>query len=156
MTVDTKHAPGRRDLHYDSFDELLADAEQLASGPHKTIGNWTYGQILTHLAEGMRSTIDGFAFRAPLPMRIMAKLFMKKRFLSKTLPAGFKTPKEFPQPDDVPVDEGLDKLREVIERLKTTDQRAFHPFLGKLTRDESDRFQLRHAELHMSFVLTDS
>lgn len=76
MSVDTKHAAGRRELHYGSLDELLADAEQIAAGPYKTIGNWTYGQILTHLTEAMESTLDGFSFRAPLPMRVVVRLFM--------------------------------------------------------------------------------
>jgi hypothetical protein len=137
------------------LDELLADAEQVAAGPYKTLGNWTYGQILTHLTEAMRSTMDGFAFRAPLPMRVIVRLFMKKKFLSKPLPSGFKIPKRFPQPDDVSIDVALGKMRAVIERLKTTEERAFHPFLGKIPKEESDEFQLRHAELHMSFVVPE-
>ena len=31
MTVDTKKVTQRREVHYDSFDDLLADAERLAN-----------------------------------------------------------------------------------------------------------------------------
>lgn len=40
MTVDTKTVQGRRELKFQSFDEVLADAEKLVSSPNtKTLGN---------------------------------------------------------------------------------------------------------------------
>ena len=41
--------------------EIIADAEQVALGEYTTVGNWTFGQILTHLAQAMHCTFDGFA-----------------------------------------------------------------------------------------------
>ena len=42
--------------------EIIADAEQVALGEYTTVGNWTFGQILTHLAQAMHCTFDGFGF----------------------------------------------------------------------------------------------
>lgn len=156
MTVDTKTATGRRKVAYQSYDDLLADAEQLAAGEVQQIGNWSLGQILTHLATSVNSSIDGFSFKAPLPLRIMATLFMKKKLIYQEVPAGFKIPKQseavFLPNESVSIEEALAALREAIERAKAETQRAPHPVFGNLTREETDSFNLRHAEMHMSFV----
>lgn len=153
MTVNTKKVTGRREVRYESFDELLADAEKLANCDIKTLGNLSYGEILDHIAAGMQATLDGFGFKAPLPMRLIANTFMKKKFLRGGIPAGFQRPQKFPEPKDVPVEEALANLRRQIERLESTEDRSPHPVFGKMDKADADQFQLRHAELHMSFVV---
>ncbi len=154
MSVNTKTLQGRRRVRYESFDDLIGDAERLANGV-TTIGNWSFGQILAHLAAALNSSIDGYGFSAPLPLRIAARLFMKKKALHEQIPAGFQIPNNVNgrfDPPDVSVSEGLERLRAAVERLKSEDTRMKHPVLGALSREESDKFQLRHAELHMSFA----
>ncbi len=81
---------------------------------------------------------------------------MKKTFLSETLPAGFKIPgnaKQAMEPEpSVELEVQLSALRDAIERAKSDKTRAMHPFFAELTIDQWDQFNLRHAELHMSFV----
>ena len=60
--VNTKTVTGRRELRYDNYDELLADAERLAGKEVRTLGNWSYGQILRHLARSIDAMIDGAPF----------------------------------------------------------------------------------------------
>jgi hypothetical protein len=159
MPVNTKTVETRRDVHYDSFQDLVEDAESLAADECKTVGNWTFAQILFHVTAGLHAAVDGFGFVAPWPMRVMAKLLMKKKFLKTPVPAGYEIPTKLKAkfaPQDLPLDEALADLRAAVERLETTDARAPHPFFGKVTRDESDKLQLRHAELHMSFVVPAS
>jgi hypothetical protein len=44
-------------------------------------------------------------------------------------------------------------LRKAIERFKTETPTAPHPFLGRMkNKEEYILLQLRHSELHMSFV----
>ena len=157
MAVNTKTVQNRRELHYESFAEVLEDAQNLAKGGFKTVGNWSYGQILNHLATAMTATIDGFESRAAWPMRTVANLLFKKRFLTKTLPAGFQIPAKWNKfvPREVSMEEGLENLRIAIGRLQTETVRAPHPFLD-LTAEESDLMQLRHAELHMGFVIPNN
>jgi len=156
MAVETKNATGRRQISYASYDDLLTDAERLAAGNATTVGNWTLGQIFKHLAAAFEGSLDGMGFKAPLPLRLMLRL-MKGKMLTRPLPSGYQIPSQVKatvEPAaDVSTEESLGALREVIGRLKTDSTRAEHPFLGNLTRDEWDRFNLRHAEMHMSFAV---
>ena len=153
--VNTKTVAGRRELRFESFDEVLADAERLAGMEIRTLGNWSYGQILRHLARSIDAMIDGAPFSFPAPLQWVMRILMKKKFLSKTLTPGFKLPKSAGrlQPEETTVEEGLAELRIAVERTKTESQRAPHGGFGKIPNDECDQFQLRHAEMHMSFVV---
>jgi Protein of unknown function (DUF1569) len=152
MTVNTKKVKDRRAVHYESFDDLLADAERLAAGDVHTLGNWSYGQILKHVAKSLDSSIDGVGFMLPGPVRLVMKMFMKRRFLTKPLPSGFKTTKAF-LPAETSVEDGLAALRAAIARQSRETERALHPAFGRISRQEWDQFNLRHAEMHMSFVV---
>jgi hypothetical protein len=152
MPVNTKKVVGRRELRYESYADLLDDAERLAAIPCRTLGNWTLGQILLHTAQAIDSSIDGAGFVLPAPLRWAMTLLMKRRFLNRSLPAGFKTSPQF-IPDDTSVEEGLAALRHAIQRQATTTKRAAHPAFGRISQEEWDDFNLRHAEMHMSFVV---
>lgn len=157
MTVDTKTATGRRTVTYSSYDDIIADAERLAAGSVKTVGNWTYGQILNHLAISFNSSIDGIPFTAPIALRFVARWFLKSRFLNKPLPSGYQVPDKakdhFVPEDSAAVEEGLIVLRAALERCKAESKRCKHPLLGTLTLEEWEKFGLRHAEMHMSFAV---
>ena len=136
--------------------EFIADAEQVALGEYTTVGKWSFGQILTHLAQAMQCSFDGFGFKAPWFARTLIAPFVKNSFFTKPLPAGFQLPATatalLPSADSS-VEDGLIALREAIDRYQTELPTAPHPFLGKLTREEYVCLSLRHAELHMSFVV---
>jgi len=158
MSVDTRKVAQRRDVHYDSYDDLLADAERLVSGDVQTVGNWTLGQILKHLAQSLNSSIDGTDMKFPWLMKKIFPLFVnKEKMLNNPLPPGFKIPKkgeaQFSPDPSVSTAEGLASLRAAIERCRTETSRAEHPAFGQLTREEWDKMHLRHAELHMSFAI---
>lgn len=153
-TINTKGVTGRREVHYDTFDDALADAERLASGEVQTQGNWSYGQILRHLAVAVDTMIDGAPFKLPLPIQFVMRLIMKKRMLTKPLSPGFKLPKKAAMlvPEETSVEEGMELFRAAIQRVKTETERAPHPGFGVMGPGEWDQFQLRHFEMHMSFV----
>ena len=155
MPVNTKKVVGRRELRYESYSDLAADAQRLAATTHRTLGNWTLGQILLHTAQAIDSSIDGAGFALPLPLRWVMTFLMKRRFLNRSLPAGFKTSPQF-IPSETSVEEGLAALRRAIERQATTTERANHPAFGSISQKEWDDFNLRHAEMHMSFVVPES
>ena len=155
MTINTKQVTGRRELHFESLDDVLADAERLAAGEARMLGNWSLGQILSHLAVAMNSAIDGVDFKVPFFIRLIAPL-MKKRFVRGPIKPGFQMPESmrpiFMPPDEVNTEDGLLALREAVARLKSDPTRDRNVFLGNLTREESDSMQMRHAELHLSFA----
>ncbi|HIE95975.1 MAG TPA: DUF1569 domain-containing protein [Planctomycetes bacterium] len=149
--INTKKVTGRREIRYESIDDYVADAERLAGPNVHTLGNWSPGQIHEHLATTMNSSIDGFSSMLPAPVRWLLTLLMKRKFLTKGLPAGFKAPSNF-VPAATSVEDGLAAMRAAVARQKEESSRAQHPGFGRLTHDEWNDFHLRHAELHMSFL----
>jgi hypothetical protein len=83
-------------------------------------------------------------------------LFLKKKFLYQTLTPGFQIPesaKSTVYPDDAKsLDDALAHLRTSVARCKQEDHRADHPLFDKISREDWDLFNFRHAEMHMSFV----
>jgi hypothetical protein len=157
VTVKTA-SPVRRSLRFESPQAVLAEAEQLASGSYQLAGKWTYGQILDHLARGIDNFYVGFGFQAPWIARTLIASFFKKRTLTKGMPAGFQLPKSAASllpPPGVSTEEGLQRLQTAINRLIREEPSHPHPFFGKLTPDEVRQLMLRHAELHLSFVILE-
>ncbi|MBC8355020.1 MAG: DUF1569 domain-containing protein [Planctomycetes bacterium] len=158
MAIDTKKVEGRRELQFQSLDDVLADLDQLASGEVKTLGNWSLGQICGHLAAGMSSALDGSSFNPPFIFRLIGP-FMKKKFLTGKMPTGFKIPKaaegQFLPSNDVETEAAVGELRSAIERLKAASDADLvrHPMFGEMTKHEAEQFHLRHAEMHLSFVV---
>ena len=152
MTINTKRVEGRRSVRYQSYDDLLRDAERIASSESiQTLGNWSLGQIFKHLADAIESSIDGSGFVLPWPIRIVFTMLMKRKYLYGSLPAGFKAPKRF-QPGPIDTLAALDELRAAVGRMKSEADRVMHPAFGNITREEWDQFNLRHCEMHMSFI----
>jgi len=150
--INTKKVKGRRTVRYESFAELLADAERHAQPDVRALGNWSPGQIYEHLARSLDVAIDGGSFQLPAPARWIMSLLLKRKFLYGTLPAGFKTSADM-IPKEAATEAGLASLQKAITRQETESERAMHPGFGHITRAEWDAFNLRHAEMHMSFLV---
>jgi hypothetical protein len=156
MTVDVKAVANRRKVHYNSLQDLLEDAEQLCRGEVRALGNRSFVQILQHLAFAMNGSIDGSSLQIPWPIRKVGRL-MRQRILAGGLTPGFKLS---PANDarawseiDIGVPAALEGMRQSIHRLQSETMRCPHPVMGELTVKEWNTFHLRHAELHMSFVV---
>jgi hypothetical protein len=67
MAVDSRKVSDRRVVHFDRLQDLVADAERLAAGPVRSLGNRSFEQILGHLALFMSGSINNTASRNPLP-----------------------------------------------------------------------------------------
>jgi hypothetical protein len=154
--VDTAKVAGRRQLHFASLDEIVADAEKLTASPNtKMLGNWPLGPLLGHLATSINSSIDDDFGMAPWYIRLVAPLF-KRRFLAKGMPAGFRLPKEIDAkvfPASSSAQQGLDDLRKAVGRTKSEQMTGRHPALGRMTHDEWTQMHLRHSEMHLGFAL---
>lgn len=158
MSVDTKSSTGRRELHFHSYSDIDNDARQIVSAPHRTLGNWSAGQILMHLARSLDASIDGAKFKIPWHIRTLARLFYKNRILRGPMPAGFQITGDALEqlaPGPTEVEAGLSALHDAILRVKSQAYRAPHGVFGKLTREQWDQLHLRHAEMHLSFIVPD-
>ena len=149
----------RRTLHYETLNDLVEDAEKMAALKHRTVGNWTFGQILEHMAIAMNGSIDGFPFKGSWIARTFVAPFIKNSLLTKPMKPGIKLPKAvvdayIPSPE-TDATEALANVKSAVARLATDKPTAKHPFLGDLAIEEWMSLHIRHAELHMSFVVED-
>ena len=154
----TTAAPSRRVVRYVTLAEFMEDVERLGASNHRTLGNWSYGQILDHLARAMTCAIDGFGFKAPWIARAVIAPMIKNSVITKEMKPGFKLPRRADAllpANEVSLEAGLESLRKAIHRFERETTRHPHPFLGNLASQEWVSLTLRHAELHMSFVLPD-
>lgn len=155
--VNTKTAE-RRTLHFDNFEQAIADAERCVAAEHagrlKRTGNWTTGQVLAHLSFWIEGGFDGFDVKPPLVIRLIGPL-MKNMVINKPGRPGFRLPK-VPGgtygADDMPADAALERYRKAARRLEAECPAKPNPAFGKLTHDEWKKLHLRHAELHVSFL----
>ena len=157
--VKTTAVKGRRTVHYDSFDDLLADAEHMASIPTRTLGNWSVGQIYKHIGLALDAMIDGAPFGFPKPLQWLMRKLMLTKMTTQTLSPGFKLPKKaaaLVPSSATPTEEGLSVLRKGVERVKSTSERAPHGGFGRISTEQWDAFQLRHCEMHMSFIVPET
>lgn len=157
MSVNTAKVEGRRQLHFDTLDDLRADLTRLENTRVETIGNWTYGQILEHLAIGFRLAVDGeLDFKPPWFLKLIVPL-MKNSMIYKPMRAGFKLPaamaRDLIPPVDISSGKAMGDLRAAIEAFASAAQLQPHGLLGPLPRDKWIQYQLRHCELHLSFVI---
>src|SRR5262245_23738347 len=93
--IDTGKVTGRRQLHFDSIDQMLADVDALVvadkAGRLKRIGNWTLGQTLNHLATWMEFAFTGSPLNPPFFIRWLIRM-KRKQFFVGPMPAGVKIP----------------------------------------------------------------
>ncbi|HIF00147.1 MAG TPA: DUF1569 domain-containing protein [Planctomycetes bacterium] len=147
----------RRELTFQTIDEAIAEAERLASGEVRTTGAHSFGQILNHLALS-HDTSTGRVVAPPPPlfMKLMMPLMKRMVINSKPLKPGITLPAKgeaFFWPDrEIDVPTGLQYFKESVEYYKNNGALDKHPFFGKLTKDECDELNCRHAALHLSFV----
>ncbi len=160
LVIDTARVKGRRPLRFGSPAEALADAERLAAsakaGKLKALGNWTPGQALGHLAGWINFGYEGPPSRPPWIVRVILRVFMKKKFLRDGFPSGFRmsgVPGGTYAIEELSVDEGLARYRKAWARLQAGTPQSPNAAFGPLTPDEWIRLNLRHAELHQSFFV---
>ena len=166
MTVDTRRVSGRRKLRFESLTALDSEIERLATSDVECLGNWTLGQIFSHLARVMLIAVGETPIKPPWISRLIGFVFrpvLKKWLLESGMPAGIphkgipiigRSKEASSQVADASIttEEGLAEWRSAVERYRLADALFPHPLFGN-TREDWDRFNLRHAELHLSFVI---
>jgi hypothetical protein len=160
-TVDTAKVPGRRALRFETIDQVLADADRLIeaerAGKLRRLGNWSLGQTLGHLGTWVEYSYTGAPLSVPFFIKWLLRL-QKKKFLYTPMRAGAKIP-GVPggtlATDAMPTDQAVEKFRQAWERLRIEAPTALNPILGRLTHQEWTALSLRHAELHLGFLLPE-
>lgn len=159
MSVVTDRVQGRRSLRFESLDDILREAECVATHPGRTLGNWSVAEILDHLANSIRAAYEGPDARVSWMIRWILAPLIRSSVLNQPMRPGTSLPKvmsHFLPGDDPTTGESLEKLRTWIARMRTEKPPLEHPIFGKLSHDNWVKLHLRHAELHLSFILPDT
>jgi hypothetical protein len=153
----------RRKLWFHSIDEALQDLDRIEaaekSGTLNALGNWTPGQILSHVSAWIEYGWDGYPIGAPpFFIKWILKL-IGRRYLRKGMPAGVKIPGiegGTKGQELIPTDAALARLRKALHRLQNGEP-AVHdsPAFGPMSHEDRILFNLRHVELHLSFLQLD-
>ena len=158
--VKTAKVSDRRQLSFASMADILADVEKLdaAEKEGKEIsasGNWSPAQIIEHVMFFVDGSMDGFDFKAPLPLRILG-LIGRSFILNKPMKPGIKLPRKMsmvlPHPKSIWFD-AVSHARKAILRVeagKYMDQPS--PLLGTMSHEDWVKLHCRHAEMHFSFI----
>jgi hypothetical protein len=158
-TINTR-AVKRRQLRFESVDEALRDLEGIVAahrqGRLRALGNWTPGQALAHVAAWIEYGYDGYPIGPP-PwfVRPLLKMLLKRQ-LRNGMPGGVRIPRVpggTVGQDDMPVEQAAERLRAAFERLRNREPARYDsPAFGPLSDDDRIKLNLRHAELHLSFL----
>jgi hypothetical protein len=157
--VNTANVP-RRSLRFTTIDDVLAEIDRIVAADHggilKSAGNWTPGQIMGHVAAWINYSYEGYPLRPPPWFIRFILRRMVKKYLRDGMPAGRRIPGiESGTVGIEPLEtaEGADHLRRALRRL-TTDEPAPYdsPAFGPMSAEGRIQLNLRHAELHLSFL----
>ena len=144
-----------RKLHFETLDQAVAEVERLAAGPVKTTGNFSFPQIVEHLATAFDIS-SGHQTPPPVPffLRLLGPL-IARRAAYRPMKPGLKLPKdaqEFFWKEGKNPDQMMDEFREAFARYRKVDPLPRHPFFGNLSRKDNEQLQCRHMELHLGFA----
>ena len=159
--VNRAKGTGRRMLRFESIDQMMGEVDRLVeaerAGLLNRVGNWTLGQTLNHLAVWAEYSYTGVPLKLPLYIRWFLRL-RKRRMLYGPMRPGVRLPGVGGgtlATEPMPVDEALERLRRVMNRLKTEPPTIPDTRFGWLTHEEAIAINLRHAELHLGFLIPD-
>lgn len=148
-TTDT-----RRTLTFASLDQVMPEVDRLLPG-HKTVGNWSLGQICNHLAAAVTVSVDGVAVKAPWLLRkTIAPVVLKRILKAGRIRDGFQLPEEFVPKPDLDARAEAEALRASLRLFAAhSGPVAEHPFFGRMSRDQWDQLHRIHCAHHLNFVL---
>jgi hypothetical protein len=147
----------RRDLVFERLDEVMPEVDRLLCG-HSTSKVWTLGQILHHLASGIRLIVQEDRHPPTQPCDPdQARLFDVRRrlfFRAGRFPEGAEIPlKALVPPPDADERVEAESLRHALRLLEEAEGPfPAHPMLGPLNKEEWISFHRIHCAHHLGFV----
>ena len=150
----------RRKLWFHCIDELLSELERIEkaerTGRLRTTGNWSAGQILAHLSAWIEYGWEGYPIGSPPFFIKWILVRMARRYIRKGMQAGVMIPRVeggTMGQELMPTNEALSRLRKSLIRLQSAEK-AMHdsPAFGPMSHEDRIQLNLRHAELHLSFL----
>ena len=148
---------GRRTLAFSSLAEVMPEVDRLLLG-HRTVGNWTLGQICNHLSTAIISSIEGVPFRFPwIARKTVGPIFLRRILRTGKFPGGVKQPERFSPGPGVDARAEAEALRAAIRLFEShPGPFADHPLVDKVDRQTWERFNAIHCAHHLAFAVPDA
>ena len=152
--------PKKRELKFESFDDMFAEIDSLLQNGYHANGNWNLSQALTHISAWARYPIDGF----PTPPLIMRPMFwimkvtvgssMKRNILANGFSGGMPTATEsVPTASQHSDDAATQTLRDTIDRVQNYQGEFLpSPLFGRSDKDTLNAITLLHAAHHLGYL----
>ncbi len=147
----------RRQLEFANFEEIVNEIQRLSEGEPHTIGNHSFPAIVRHLgiandvATGRKTPP-----RLPFFMRLMMP-FIKGSIVNGEVKPGFRLPSAaqpfFWPENDIELVDAFAYFKETVAFYQTQGPLPAHPLFGAVTRSQIEGMLMRHAAMHLSFVL---
>jgi hypothetical protein len=150
----------RRKLNWTSLDQVLAELDRIEAAAKKgdlvATGSWTPGQILTHLAAWIEYGYSGYPLQPPPWILRWLLRAMLPGMLSKGMRPGVRIPgiqAGTVGQETVSTADGIERYRQAVKRLASGEPCSYDsPAFGRMSMEDRVRLNLRHAELHLSFL----
>lgn len=158
--IDTRKVADHTKLRFDSIDDCMAEVRRILAaneeGSLRTLGNWTPGQILAHIACWIEYGYEGYPIGPPpFFIRWILRLRLQK-MLSGGMPQGVRIPGVkggTAGTEEMPTPEAGQRLLKALQRLHDREEAKFNsPAFGAMSYEDRIRLNLRHAELHLGFL----
>jgi hypothetical protein len=148
--LDPKHA--RRDLSFNSEDEVIADVENLRRG-YVRLGGWTFEQVCWHLDKAVRYRMEPGPHPPTTPEQAARAGVLKQVLDSGKLPNTIDAPDPMVPPAN-PGPEAVDSLIQALRDIKNfKGEIAPHRIFGKLPNADARRLNLIHCAHHLSYLI---
>lgn len=154
----------RRPLRLQTLDDLATEINRLVAahgqGRLRATGGWTPAQIFWHLAKFIECSFDGFPFRykhGPVWLSKFLKWMAWRWLVRMALRPGYVNPPEaaIVEPArDVAFDAAATYLLRQVERIHGGERMTQSCSVeGAYDHEQWIYVHLRHAELHLSYVM---
>jgi hypothetical protein len=121
---------------------------------HRTLANWSLGQICRHLADSFIGSMDGLNLRKHRFKRLFLRRRMLRTALTKGIPRNYTVDENLTPPPSVDLNEAVEALAAAIERYERHEgELEAHPLFGRMPRETWDRVHCVHSAHHLSFAV---
>lgn len=145
----------RRELKFKDLNDARRELELLSQGPVETLGEWSYFQILNHLAKATEGSMKGKIGEMSWWKRhVQGPVFYGSCAWRGSIPAGIGKKPGVPV-ERVEGDEkaALTQLLKVLEDFEKFEGKlSEHPRMGPLNKRQWTRFHTWHLANHLGNV----
>ncbi|MBI1247844.1 DUF1569 domain-containing protein [bacterium] len=147
----------RRELHLETFEDVLKEARSLSRVGYHRVAKWSLGQICDHVSMFMNASLDGFPpapFYASLIRPFARMMYLSKMLRNERMPAKLPTLKTL-TPDEWAADDvAMPRLEAAIARVQDPNaQFVASPIFGELTDEQWRKVHLWHCQHHLEFLI---